>query len=198
AADLGADLLMLPMFRSARELDAFCRIVAGRARVVALVETPEAVRDFAAILGVRGLGEVYIGLNDLSLALGLDFLFEPLASGMIDGMATELRGAGLPFGFGGIARLGVGDLPAELVLGEHVRLGSTAVILSRAFHGGRGAAEQADVMHLDLAGEIARLRSVEAQLRRRTPEEVEGDRKKTNEAIGRIAERRKRVREGGP
>ena len=36
-------------------------------------------------------------------------------------------------GFGGIARLGFGMLPAEHVIAEHYRLGSTAVILSRSF-----------------------------------------------------------------
>lgn len=196
AIDLGADLLMLPMFRSAQELDGFCRIVAGRAGVVALVETPEAAKDLAAIAKVPGLSEVHIGLNDLSMALGMDFLFEPLASGMIDQMASVLRDAGLPFGFGGVARVGQGDLPAELVLGEHVRADSSAVILSRAFHGGKAAAERVIVERLNLAEEIAALRSVEDRLRKRTPEEVERDRIRTKEAIERIAARKK-TREGG-
>lgn len=41
----------------------------------------------------------------------------------------------IPFGFGGIARIGEGDLPSDYILGEHVRLGSTSVILSRTFKG---------------------------------------------------------------
>ena len=39
----------------------------------------------------------------------------------------------MPYGFGGIARLGEGDLPAEKVIIEHYRLGSTRAILSRSF-----------------------------------------------------------------
>ena len=154
------------------------------------------MKDLAAIAKVPGLSEVHIGLNDLSMALGMDFLFEPLASGMIDQMASVLRDAGLPFGFGGVARVGQGDLPAELVLGEHVRAASTAVILSRAFHGGQAAAERVIVERLNLAEEIAALRSVETRLRQRTPEEVERDRVRTKEAIEKIAARRK-AREGG-
>ena len=41
----------------------------------------------------------------------------------------------MPFGFGGIARIGDGLLPAEKILAEHVRLGSSSVILSRTFKG---------------------------------------------------------------
>lgn len=187
AIGCGADLLMLPMFRSAGELGAFTRIVRGRVGVVALVETPEAVDDLGAVTRVPGLTSVHIGLNDLSLALGLRFLFEPLASGMIDGMADLLRESKIPFGFGGIARCGQGLLPAELVLGEHLRIGSSAVILSRAFHGGSGAADQGTVDRVDLAREVAALRNAEARLRLRTPGEVERDRAMTREIIGKIA-----------
>lgn len=195
AIESGADLLMLPMFRSAQELDTFCRMVAGRVGVIALVETPEAVKDIEAIARVPGLSAVHIGLNDLSLALKMDFLFEPLASGMIDRMADVLRKAGIPFGFGGVARVGQGALPAELVLGEHVRSDSTAVILSRAFHGGTNAADRVIVDRLNLTEEIARLRSVEARLRRRTPEEVERDRVKTKQIIEQIAAESRKTRE---
>ena len=40
---------------------------------------------------------------------------------------------GLPYGFGGIAALGQGALPAEKVIAEHYHLGSTCAILSRSF-----------------------------------------------------------------
>jgi hypothetical protein len=40
---------------------------------------------------------------------------------------------GIPYGFGGIASLGRGMLPAEYIIKEHYRLGSTCVILSRSF-----------------------------------------------------------------
>ena len=39
----------------------------------------------------------------------------------------------ISYGFGGVARVGTGTLPAECILGEHYRLGSERVILSRAF-----------------------------------------------------------------
>ena len=48
-------------------------------------------------------------------------------------LCEKIRKKGLPYGFGGIARLGTGDLPAEKVIMEHYRLGSTRAILSRSF-----------------------------------------------------------------
>ncbi len=171
----GAELLMLPMWRTASEVRAFCSLVRSRARVVPLVETPEAMRCVGEAARVEGVSELYIGLNDLHLGLGMTFMFEPLASGLVDGMARDIREAGKPFGFGGIARVGQGTLPAERILGEHVRLGSSAVILSRAFH---GQAKGLDGLPagLDLASEIAALRAAETRLRQRDAAAVEADR----------------------
>ena len=48
-------------------------------------------------------------------------------------LCNKFKQAGVPFGFGGIARLGSGILPAERIIMEHYRLGSTRAILSRSF-----------------------------------------------------------------
>lgn len=45
----------------------------------------------------------------------------------------KIKKIGIPYGFGGIARLGCGDLPAERIIMEHYRLGSSRAILSRSF-----------------------------------------------------------------
>jgi hypothetical protein len=60
-------------------------------------------------------------------------MFQLLANGTVDRLAEKFRAKGLPFGFGGIAALGKGALPAERVICEHYRLGSTSAILSRSF-----------------------------------------------------------------
>lgn len=193
AIDAGADLLMLPMFRSARELDSFCRLVGGRARVVGLLETPEAAEAVQEIARVAGLSEIHVGLNDLYLGLGLDFIFEPLANGLVDRLAEAIRAAGLPFGVGGVARIGEGQLPAELVLGEHLRLGSSCVILSRTFH--RNARTLAELRRgTELAFEIAKLRGAERDLAQRTPTDVELDRCKVREIVRLIAQRNRERR----
>jgi hypothetical protein len=171
----GADLLMLPMFRRASELSAFCKLVSGRAPVIPLVETADAVRAIAEVVRIEGVAELYVGLNDLHLDLGQTFLFQPLVDGLVDRVAEACHAAGKPFGFGGIARLGEGLLAPELILGEHVRLGSRWVILSRAFHGRATTLEE---LHNngDMGAEIDKLRAVVARLHRRTPHQAEADR----------------------
>ena len=80
-----------------------------------------------------GMDEIYIGLNDLHLSYGKEFMFELLVDGTVEKLTKKISAAGLPYGFGGIARLGQGELPAEKIIMEHYRLGSTRVILSRSF-----------------------------------------------------------------
>lgn len=129
----GADIIMLPYFKTAAEVERFVRIVDGRAKTFPLVETKEAVAMIDDILQVDGIDEIYIGLNDLSLSYGYRFMFQLLADGMVDYLAEKFREKGLPFGFGGIASLDKGMLPGRYVLMEHYRLESSSVILSRSF-----------------------------------------------------------------
>jgi len=156
AIELGADSLMLPMFRTAEEVRRFCLAVDGRSRVVLLLETAQAVRNLEEILDVSGIDEVHIGLNDLHLDLGLTFMFEPVANGMVDDIAAAIRKRALPFGIGGLARAGEGLLPAELLVAEHVRLGSTGAILSRTFHRNSPTVEELE-QEMDFAAELGRL-----------------------------------------
>ncbi len=131
--DGGADIVMLPYFKTADEVREYVRIVGGRAKTFPLVETIEAVECIDEILEIEGIDEIYIGLNDLSLSRHQRFMFQPLADGMVDMLAEKFKAKGIPFGFGGIASLGKGMLPSEYIICEHKRLGSTAAILSRSF-----------------------------------------------------------------
>lgn len=129
----GADLIMLPMWKTADEVKSFIDTVGGRKKTVLLLETKEAVECIDEVLQISGIGEVHIGLNDLHLSYGMAFMFEPLADGTVEWLCKLFREAGLPYGFGGIAKIGTGMLPAEKIIMEHYRLGSTRAILSRAF-----------------------------------------------------------------
>lgn len=129
----GADMIMLPYFKTFDEVETFLRLVDGRVRTMLLVETPEAVERIDEILALDGIDEVFVGLNDLSLGYGKKFMFELLADGTVEKLCMKFRLKGLPYGFGGIAALGKGMLPAERVIAEHYRLGSTCAILSRSF-----------------------------------------------------------------
>jgi len=131
--DRGADRLMLPMFRTAAEVETFLRFVGGRAHTCLLLETAAAVARLPDVLEASGIDSIHLGLNDLHLDMGLTFMFELLSGGIVEYVAREVASRGVTFGFGGVARLGTGRLPAELILSEHVRLGSSQVILSRDF-----------------------------------------------------------------
>lgn len=129
----GADIIMLPYFKTAREVQTFVELVGGRAKTLPLIETKEAAECIDEILQIEGIDELYIGLNDLHLSYGLTFMFQLLADGTVERLASKIKAKGIPYGFGGIARIGDGILPAESILTEHYRLGSISVILSRSF-----------------------------------------------------------------
>lgn len=172
AIDAGADILMLPMFRGPDEVRAFTQAVNGRARCNLLVETVGAATSLAECVQVPGVDEVHIGLNDLHLEQGLDFMFELMANGTVDGLAEILRTAAMPFGIGGLARVGDGMLPAEMLVAEHVRVGSSAAILSRAFH--RNASSVAQIQaEMDFSGEVHKLREVYEHYQHATPEQLQ-------------------------
>jgi 2-keto-3-deoxy-L-rhamnonate aldolase RhmA len=171
---------MLPMFHTAAQLREFSLIVAGRAPVVPLLETLQALESIDQWIATPGLIEVFVGLNDLHLSMGCRFMFEPLAMGLVDRVAQAAHAKGLRFGFGGIARLDGGLLPGRDVLAEHLRLGSQAVILSRTFHGAESG--------LTFEQELANLRDTERALALRSPAQAQADRERIAASIRSIAQ----------
>lgn len=129
----GADIIMLPFFKSFKEVKRFLEYVGGRAKTCLLLETAEAAVLIDEILELPGIDMIHIGLNDLHLELGMKFMFELLSDGTVERLGNKIKAKGIPFGFGGIARLDSGSLPGADVLKEHVRLGSSMVIVSRSF-----------------------------------------------------------------
>lgn len=129
----GADIIMLPYYKTVKEVEKFSEFVDGRVKTVLLLETKEAHECLDQTLLTPGIDEVHIGLNDLHLSYGKNFMFELLTDGTVESICKKIKAAGKPYGFGGIAKLGAGMLPAEKVIMEHYRLGSTRAILSRSF-----------------------------------------------------------------
>ena len=131
--DAGSDMIMLPYWKTVDEVKCFVEAVRGRCKTTLLLETKEAVECIDDVLALGGFDEIHIGLNDLHLSYGMTFMFELLADGTVEMLCDKFRATGIPYGFGGIAKLGKGLLPAEKVIMEHYRLGSTRAILSRSF-----------------------------------------------------------------
>lgn len=184
--EAGADIIMLPYFKTVDEARTFIGAVGGRAKTILLVETPEAVEQIDRILLLPGIDEVYIGLNDLSLGYKKKFMFEVLSDGTVDELAHKIRRAGLPFGFGGLASLDKGMVPGKMVLKEHYRLGSTSVILSRSFCNSEKIGDL-DVIRSIFNSEVRRIREFEERCEEHALYFSE-NRKEMNSIIKEIAE----------
>ncbi|HDR6269341.1 aldolase/citrate lyase family protein [Bacillus cereus] len=129
----GADIVMLPFFKTKEEVETFVKFIDDRAEVCLLCETAEAVENMDDILKVQGVNYVHIGLNDLHLSYNKKFMFELLVDGTVEALCNKFKAKEILYGFGGIAQLGQGALPAENIIAEHFRLGSNMAILSRSF-----------------------------------------------------------------
>lgn len=186
----GADVVMLPFFKTAAEVKRFIDAVDGRATVFLLVETPEAADCIDEILSLDGIDEIHIGINDMSLALGKRFMFELLADGRVERICQKCRDKGIPYGFGGIAALGKGMLPCEHVIMEHYRLGSERAILSRSFCNCDIVTDLDEIKRIFDQG-LKEIRDYEAYCAAH-PEEWEDNRQLTVDKILGIAESLKR------
>lgn len=165
----GADIIMLPMYRTVADVNRFIKAVDGRAKTMLLCETPEAVQNMQEIVKLKGIDEIHIGLNDLHLALHKKFMFELLADGTVDKITATIKDSGIPYGFGGIARIGYGVLPAERIIAEHYRLGSQMAILSRSFCNVENMTDLIGIKKL-FNEEILKIRKAEERFMQYTPE----------------------------
>lgn len=181
AIEYGADVLMLPMVMDQNDVEQYVQMVAGRAKVCIMIETAAALARLDKIMAVPGVDELFIGLNDLHISMGLTFMFELLSDGIVEYIADKCNKAGMPFGFGGIARIGEGDLPSDNILGEHVRLGSVSVILSRTFKGVIGVDKNA--RPIDLCEEVQKVRTRLEEIDRWKEAQHCENRKKIAEAV---------------
>ena len=182
AIEYGADFLMLPMILEFDEINKFCKAVKSRVPVIPLIETKESLGFLKEILELEGVKEIHIGLNDLSISYGYKFMFEPLANGKIDNAAKILNKANINWGFGGIAKIGHGDLPAEYLMGEHVRLNSKKVILSRSFHENSNKIDYL-IKKLNFKNEIDKLSKIYDYWLKAPNFEIEQNNKKVREII---------------
>lgn len=158
----GADILMLPMLLDNDDAKQFIHFVNGKAKVCLLLETAQSLVRLDDILDVAGIDEVFIGLNDLHISMGLTFMFELLSGGIVEYMAQKIKHRNISFGFGGIAKIGEGTLPAECILAEHIYLGSSSVILSRVFRN-EGVLSSPKV---DIGFEVKRIREKEQEIQK--------------------------------
>lgn len=183
--DAGADLVMLPMWKTPGEVNEFLRMVGGRAKTVLLLETKEAAECVDEVLTAGGFDEIHIGLNDLHLSYGLSFMFELLSDGTVEMLCCKFRKAGVPYGFGGVARIGSGLLPAERIVMEHYRLGSTRAILSRSFCNTEAVGDLGEIGRI-FRENMRILREFEASMPEKTAADFENNRAQIRQIVATI------------
>ena len=184
AIEYGADILMLPMVMDQHDVEQFVSYVNGRCKVCIMIETAAAMARLDKIMSVPGVDELFIGLNDLHISMGLTFMFEFLSDGLLEYIANKCNKVGMPFGFGGIARIGEGDLPSDYILGEHVRLGSQSVILCRTFKGVIGV--DANARAMDLKVEVGKVNDRIAEISSWNETQHDENRKKIADAVDKV------------
>jgi hypothetical protein len=151
--EAGADVLMLPMFKTTEEAADFIQYIDGRAEVSLLVETAAAAVRMDDIVQLKGIDEIHIGLNDLHLDIGLKSHFELLRYQFMNTLSDVVHSANIPFGFGGIGRIKDDRLPipSDLIYAQYPRLRADRALVSRVF-------TSPDYTQLDLTREVAAFR----------------------------------------
>lgn len=184
----GADIVMLPFFKTVEEVMQFIGYVNGRAKTLLLMETTEAAQLVDEILEVPGIDMIHLGLNDMHLELGMKFMFELLADGTVEKLGNKIKAKGIPFGFGGIATLDGGELPGSMVLKEHVRVGSSMVIVSRSFCNTDLITDLDEVRKIFQEG-IAAIRHLENETVHATAEYLADNQQRVIKNVSQIVER---------
>lgn len=166
-----ADIIMLPMFTTTKEVKTFIEMVDNRALIYLLLETPQAMVRIYDILELKGIDAIHIGLNDLSIGMGLNFLYEPLIGGVVEYLAHKIVPRNIKFGFGGVSRLEKG----RNIISEHVRLGSQMVIINRDFRNYKETLGEIR-KEIDVEEEIKKIRLFINDLEKSGPEVFEENR----------------------
>jgi 2-keto-3-deoxy-L-rhamnonate aldolase RhmA len=186
--EAGADIVMLPFFKTVVEVKQFIGYVNGRAKTLLLVETVEAANLIDDILEVPGIDMIHLGLNDMHLQLGMKFMFELLADGTVENLGKKIKAKGIPFGFGGIATLDGGAMPGSMVLKEHYRVGSSMVIVSRSFCNSDEVTDLKEVQRIFQKG-IKEIRDLEKEIENKPQSYFDKNREAVIEAVNCIVKR---------
>ncbi|NIM95060.1 MAG: hypothetical protein GTO18_15280 [Anaerolineales bacterium] len=175
AVSAGADELLLPMVRTATEVEKALELVRDRSGLGILVETLSAVRTINE-LSQLPLSRIYVGLMDLAIEREMTNIFMALADGTVETIRQSIT---CPFGFGGLTLPDRGyPIPCRLLIAEMVRLRCDFSFLRRSFH--------RDIRGKDPNVEIPRLSEALQKAKSRSKEEVAQDHADLLEAIHKL------------
>jgi hypothetical protein len=187
AINSGADIIMLPMYRTLDDVSSFTSIINKRIKTCLLLETADAESCIDDVIELSSFDEIHIGLNDLHIEKKKEFMFELLSDGTIENLCNKLRQTTIKYGFGGIARVGYGMLPAELIIAEHYRLGSTMAILSRGFCNATSITDENELYRIFVNG-VENIRIRENEITHFTAKDHEDNVNEINKCVNTIVE----------
>lgn len=179
--NLGVEVLMLPMFTTTSEIIEFIDLVGNKAKIILLLETAKAVEEIKKITQIKGVAAIYLGLNDLSLSLGVANRYLALVSEEVEEIAKVITNAGIKLGIGGLAQAKAVNLPivSDLHYAQFPRLGARGAILSRSFF-------LPDIKTVDLVKQVNLARERMAYWFAQSVEELELARQKYYETAKKI------------
>ena len=119
------------------------------------------------LLLTEGFHGMISQVEGLAKALGLDFMFELMGDGLVEYLAKKIKAKNIPFGIGGVARMDEGMLQGSIIIKEHIRLGSSMVILSRTFK------RDLDINKDIIKKEVLKLNNIENEAKKLSSEELE-------------------------
>lgn len=177
AIQAGASTLMLPMARTAQDVTLFLDAIAGRAASVIQIETQDLFENCADLKDLAW-DYAYIGLNDLAISRGREWLFEAFVDGTVDRIFDTLPGRNI--GLGGLTVVSGGfPLPFPKLFSEMARLGCAMTFMRRSFH--------REIVGRDLKAELDAARSLWHALDQRGREAIDHDHSLFLEAVERHA-----------
>jgi hypothetical protein len=160
----GADEILLPMVKSADQVERTIERACGRCDIGILVETVEAV-EISRQLASLPISRAYMGLNDLAIARGTPSIFSALVDGTLESVRPHFT---VPFGFGGLTLPDRGEpVPCSLLMSLLASNGASFSFLRRSYH--------RDMKGRDPVIEIPRILAALESARRRSAGERERD-----------------------
>ena len=173
AIEIRADELLLPMARSAREVEAVLKQASGRCGVGILIETKEAL-EIAEDLARLPLCRVYVGFNDLAIDRNTPNIFTPIIDGTLERLRNIFRD--FSFGFAGLTLPDKGfPIPCNLLIGEMARLNCSFTFLRRSFY--------RDTEGKDMPIEVGKILDALDKASKRSLPEIRKQRKALEEAV---------------
>jgi hypothetical protein len=150
ALDHGAKIIMLPMAKTAKEVETFIKLVNGRAKTLIQIEN-QSLADECYELNQLGWDYAYLGLNDLMICRGKKCLWEVFLDETVDKIFAQLQNRIV--GFGALTVIGGGNpIPFTEFLREMNYLGCGITVMRRTF--------KKEIIGRDLKTEIEAVKGV--------------------------------------